>query len=117
VAEHSTTDRATNLGEHAVYRYLEPRPHPWRRQWSLKGRNMTVGQLVYSMRANGMLDDPQAAARTFDLPVEQVREALDYFRRHRALIAQEANEEKRRLIEAGYSLEPKRSAPVEPLSR
>ena len=92
----------------AAYRFLEPRPHPRRRQWWLKGRNVTVGQLVYSMRASGLLGDPEAAARDFDLPVEQVREALDYYGHHRRLIEEEADEEKRRLIEAGYSLEPRR---------
>lgn len=105
-------NQSAHSGASATYRYLEPRLHRWRRQWALKGRNVTVGQLVYSMRASGLLDDPDAAACDFDLPVEQVREALDYYRRHRHLIEAEANEEKRRLIEAGYSLEPQHAASV-----
>ncbi len=59
-------------------------------------------------RAGGWLDDPVGAARNFDLPVAQVREALDYYRRNRSLIEQEAEEEKRWLIEHGASLEPAR---------
>jgi uncharacterized protein (DUF433 family) len=112
MSEKATTSQTVHSGEGAAYRYLEPRPHRWRRQWSLTGRNMTVGQLIYGMRASGLLDDPEAAACDFDLPVEQVREALDYYRRHRQLIEAEADEEKRRLIEAGYSLEPRHAAPV-----
>jgi uncharacterized protein (DUF433 family) len=69
---------------------------------------MTVGQLVYSMRAGGLLDDPEAASRTFDLPAEQVREALEYYRQNRTLIEQEAEEEKRWLVEHGAPLDPAR---------
>jgi uncharacterized protein (DUF433 family) len=90
------------------WRYLRVKPGNWRRQLWLTGRNMTVGQLVYSMRAEGMLDDPEAAAVDFELPVEQVREALEYYRRHRDLIEADADEEKRWLIEQGFDLEPRR---------
>jgi hypothetical protein len=34
------------------WQYLIARPHRWRRQMSIKGRNMTVGQLVSTVRAN-----------------------------------------------------------------
>ncbi len=99
--------RALAAEDAEAYALLERRPDNWRKQLWLKGRNMTVGQLVYSMRANGTLHDPPAAASKFALPEAQVREALSYFRRHRALIEQEAEEEKRWLIEHGYSLEPR----------
>jgi hypothetical protein len=32
-----------------TYRYLEARPHPWRKQLCIKGRNLTVWQLLTSM--------------------------------------------------------------------
>jgi uncharacterized protein (DUF433 family) len=84
------------------YSLLEPHPDNWRKQLWLKGRNMTVGQLVYSMRADDLLDDPVTAARDFALPVEQVRQALDYYRMHRTLVEAEADQEKHWLIEQGF---------------
>lgn len=90
------------------YPLLEPHPDNWRKQLWLKGRNMTVGQLVYSMRASGMLNDPEVAAGNFALPVEQIRQALDYYARHRKLIELEADQEKQRLIERGFILEPRK---------
>jgi len=89
------------------YRYLVAKPDKWRKQLYLKGRNMTVGQLVYSMRANNL--SAEEAAADMDLPVEQVREAQVYYEIHRDLIEREAEEEKRSLLAEGVSLEP---APV-----
>ena len=34
------------------WQYLIARPHRWRRQLCIKGRNITVGQLVSTIRAN-----------------------------------------------------------------
>jgi uncharacterized protein (DUF433 family) len=89
------------------YPLLEARPENWRKQLWLKGRNMSVGQLVYSMRASGVLHDPVAAAANFALPAEQVRQVLDYYHNHRDLIEQDADEEKRWLLDQGHSLEPR----------
>lgn len=76
------------------YRYLVRAPHPWRRQLSLKGWRMTVGQLVGSMRANDMSIEDCASA--FDLAPLAVAEACDYYERNRPLIQAEAAEERRR---------------------
>ena len=89
------------------YRYLVEKPDKWRKQLYLKGRNMTVGQLVYSMRANNL--SAEEAAADMDLPVEQVREAQVYYEIHRDLIEREADEEKQYLLTGGVPLEP---APV-----
>ncbi|MHB8181705.1 MAG: hypothetical protein ACYDDR_12910, partial [Acidithiobacillus ferrivorans] len=75
------------------YRYLVRVRHPWRRQLSLKGRRLTVGQLVAQMEANAM--DLETAAREFDLAPEAVAEALDYAQRNAELLAAEAAEERR----------------------
>ena len=93
--------------EQAVSRwqFLVARPHPWRRQLSIKGRNLTVGQLVSNLRANRLTEEQ--AGEEFDLPLSAIREALDYYRENRALIELEAAEERRRLGERGYALEPK----------
>jgi uncharacterized protein (DUF433 family) len=86
------------------YQYLTARPETGRSQLYLKGRTMTVGQLVYKMRANAM--DAEAAAKDMDLPLAQVKEALAYYETHRDLIESEAAEERRYLEEAGVKLEP-----------
>ena len=77
------------------YRYLVRVRHPWRRQLSLKGRRLTVGQLVAQMESNQM--DVPTAAEEFDLPREAVAEALDYAARNRELLIVEASEERRRV--------------------
>ncbi len=86
------------------WRYLVARPHSWRRQLSVKGRNLTVGQLVSTIQANRL--SPEQASADLDLPLEAIHEALSYFAENRALIDLEAAEERRRLSERGYPLEP-----------
>lgn len=87
------------------WQFLIARPHPWRRQLSIKGRNMTVGQMVSTIRANGYT--PEQASEDLNLPVAAVREALQYHSENRELISMEAAEERRLLAERGYALEPK----------
>ncbi|MBI3971433.1 MAG: hypothetical protein HY332_09100 [Chloroflexi bacterium] len=99
-----TTQAALFNGVEA-YRYLERRPRSWRRQLYLKSRNIAVGQLIYSMRANKQM--PEEAAEDYGLPVEQVQEAILYYERHRDLIEQDAEEERRSLESQGIPLEPR----------
>ena len=82
-----------------VYPHPERRPHPWRKQPYVKGRNLTVGRLVRNMRANG--HSVESAAEDYDLPVEVIREALRYYKRHREEIEQDRAEERRLLVAAG----------------
>jgi len=89
------------------YQHLTARPETGRSQLYLKGRTMTVGQLVYKMRANEL--NAEAAAADMDLPLEQVLEALAYYETHRDLIENEAAEEQCALLASGVDLEP---APV-----
>lgn len=86
------------------YQYLIDRPETGRRQLYLAGRNMTVGQLVYKMRANNL--DAEDAAQDMDLPLEQVKEALVYYETNRDLIESDFAEERRYLEEQGVALEP-----------
>jgi uncharacterized protein (DUF433 family) len=86
------------------YDYLVARSETGYKQLYLKGRNMRVGQLIYTMRANQLSADEAAA--DLDLPLAQVREAELYYHIHRELIEQEADEEKRRLGALGVRLEP-----------
>jgi len=86
------------------YSHLEERAHPWRRQLWLRGRNMTVGQLVATMRANHLT--PEQAAIDLDLPLAQIAEALLYYADHQGLVDQELREDQQRLIARGYAVEP-----------
>jgi uncharacterized protein (DUF433 family) len=90
--------------EQPVYEYLEARSHPWRRQLYLRGRNMTVGQLVATMNANRL--SPEEAAEDMDLPLAQVQEALAYYEAHSDLVNSELREEKCYLQAKGYLVEP-----------
>ena len=90
------------LFEH--YQYLAARPQTGRNQLYLKGRNMTVGQLVYKMRANEL--STEQAAEDMELPEMEVREALAYYQTHRELIETEMEEEKHYLLSQGVDLEP-----------
>jgi len=87
------------------YQYLVTRPEKERNQLYLKGRNMTVGQLVYKMRANQL--SVEQAAEDMDLPVRQVMEAIAYYQIHRDLIESEMEEEKQYLLSEGVELEPR----------
>lgn len=78
------------------HRYLVARPHPWRRQLYLKGRNITVGQLAATIKANHL--SPEEAAEDMDLPLEQVCEALAYYDLHRDLVDMELREEASRVV-------------------
>ena len=79
--------------EGETYRFLERRPHPWRKELWVVGRNMTVGHLLYHMRANKFT--AEEAAEDFELPLELVHEALLYYLRHKDLIEADVNEERR----------------------
>jgi uncharacterized protein (DUF433 family) len=86
------------------YQYLVDRPETGRRQFYLAGRNMTVGQLVYKMRANDL--SAEEAARDMDIPLGQIKEALVYYETNRDLIETEIEEERRLLKGQGVALEP-----------
>ena len=87
------------------YQYLVTRPEKGRKQPYLKGRTMTVGQLVYKMRANQL--SIEQAAEDMDLPAKQVMEAVAYYQTHRDLIESEMDEEKQYLLSQGVELEPR----------
>lgn len=90
------------LFEH--YRYLVARPDKASAQPYLKGRNMTVGQLVYKMRANEL--GPEQASADMDLPLEQVLESLAFYSTHQPLVDSEMAEVKQVLLSQGVALEP-----------
>jgi uncharacterized protein (DUF433 family) len=101
----TTKTRSTIAAEDGeTYHHLEQRPHPWRKQRYIKGRNMTVAHVVYRMRANHWT--PEEAAEQFGLPLAQIREALVYYQRHRDVVEQDQAEERRRIEARGYVIDP-----------
>jgi uncharacterized protein (DUF433 family) len=88
--------------EQNSYRYLEWRPHRWRKTPYIKGRRIWVWHLLEQMWANNMT--PEEIAQDFGLPVEAVYEALDYYEKHRELLEAEVEEERRRLREHGINV-------------
>jgi uncharacterized protein (DUF433 family) len=86
------------------WRYLVVRPHPRRKQLTIPGRNLTVGQLVSTIRANRY--SVEEAASNLELPQEVIEEALVYYEENRDLIEAEAAAERHWLAERGYPLEP-----------
>ena len=74
------------------WRFLVRRQHPWRKQLYVKGRNLTARQLVGSIKANGF--DENKAAENYHLPVEAIREALDYVDKNLDLLAAESEIER-----------------------
>jgi len=93
---------ASTQTEHAAsgYSHLVERPQSWRRQLYLQGRNMSVGQLVATMRANGLSAQEEAA--DLHIPIAHIQEALSYYELHHDLIDAELREDRRYLQEKGY---------------
>ena len=78
------------------YQWLEPKPDKQStKQWGIKGRNMTVWNLVAKIVVRDV--PPEEMARRFDLPLEVVQEALDYYCANKEWIDAEVDEEGRQL--------------------
>ena len=91
--------------EFIPYKHLEARSHPWRRQLYIKGRNMTVWQLVSGILTNK--ETPDEAAENYELPLETIAEALLYCIENWELIQAEREEEWQRLVAKGIIREDK----------
>ena len=61
---------------------------------------MTVWHLIATMRIER--ETPDHAAKNFGLPLEAVREAMDYYTRHKDIVEADTKEEKRILVEEFY---------------
>jgi uncharacterized protein (DUF433 family) len=77
VGPHSDISRLPRETPVEPWKHLVARRHPWRKQLFLKGRNMTVRQLVGTVNANKFSEEQ--AATDLGLPVEAIREAFAYF--------------------------------------
>jgi hypothetical protein len=81
------------LRPESSYVFLIQRPHRWRKQLSFKGRRLTVGQFLATMRIEGWT--AERAAEEFDLPIEAALEAIAYGDEFRNLIDAETAEDAR----------------------
>jgi uncharacterized protein (DUF433 family) len=79
-----------------TYQWLEPKPYKkLTKQLGIKGRNMLVWHLVADIVVRDR--SPEYVAANFELPVEAVREALDYYYANKEWIDAEVDEEGREL--------------------
>jgi hypothetical protein len=88
----------------APWKYLVRRPHPWRTQLYLQGRNMTARQLVGAIRANEL--NEEKASEHYRLPVEAIREAMTYVEESKQLLEYEAQIEQLMLKKESFSRAP-----------
>jgi uncharacterized protein (DUF433 family) len=70
--------------------WLVVREHPWRRQFWIKGRRLTAGDLARTVEIEGW--DAERAAHEFDIPLEAVEKALRYLAANRDLVLAEERE-------------------------
>src|SRR5574341_592990 len=90
--EISATTASMSQPAVAVYRYLMRQPSHWLRQAFFLGRpKLPVSRVVEAMHANQQ--SIEEVAQDWQLPVEAVKEALDYYQRFRDVIEADAAEE------------------------
>jgi uncharacterized protein (DUF433 family) len=70
------------------YQFLESRPGSNYRQLFVKGRKIRA-EILYHMTVDSEPRTPEEVARDFRLPVEAVREAIEYSIRNQKLLREE----------------------------
>jgi uncharacterized protein (DUF433 family) len=84
------------MSTETTYQWLEPKPSKkFTRQWGIKGRNMTVWNLVADVVVSDWTMEEVAEDR--DLPLAAVQEALDYYYANKEWIDAEVEATGRRL--------------------
>jgi uncharacterized protein (DUF433 family) len=94
-----------NTTEVEDWQYLVARTHPWRRQLYIKGRKLLASTVWQDMMPNEM--SPEQAAENWDLPLSAIYEVIRYCENHQELLMMEAEEERYRLEQKGFSIESK----------
>ncbi len=74
------------------YQHLEPRPGSNYRQLFLKGRRIRAAVVHEAVHGSDPYT-PEEFAHAYDVPLEAVREALDYVAHHLSLIEAERDRE------------------------
>lgn len=83
--------------ENNGYKWLEFKPHPWKRTPEIKGTGINVGTLFIQYNAWGCYKNLEELADDRDLPLEAVQEAYDWYSKNRDLVTEECIEERKRL--------------------
>lgn len=83
------------MKQHLDYHYLESRPDSHYRQLWVKGRHIRA-EVLYRLTVGVEPRTAEEVAQDYDLPVEAVREAVDYAVHNQELLqAERAREEER----------------------
>lgn len=93
------------MSSQVPYQHLESRSRSNYRQLWIKGRHIRA-EVLYRLTIGTEPRTPEKVAQDYDLPVEAVYEAIDYARRHQALLAAERNRETSRMKTLGLDQPP-----------
>jgi uncharacterized protein (DUF433 family) len=87
------------------YHHLECRPSPQYHQLWIKGRHIRA-EVLYRCTVGAEARTPEEVAQDYDLPVEAVREAIDYAVHNQALLQAERAREENRVKRLGLDKPP-----------
>jgi uncharacterized protein (DUF433 family) len=93
------------MATHVQYRYLEPRPRSYYRQLWVKGRHIRA-EVLYRLTLGVEPRTPEEIAHDYALPVEVVREAIDYAVHNQELLEAERTREACRMKQLGLDRSP-----------
>ena len=82
--------------------YLVEQAHPWKKQLFVKGRKLPAATVWTGVLVNKLTHEE--AADNWDLPIDAIREIVEYCENHQALLEMEAAEERRRLEQKGIDV-------------
>ena len=87
------------------YEHLESRPGSNYKQLWVKGRHMRA-EVLYRFTVGPEPRTPEEIADDYDLPLDVIREAIDYSVRHKDLLDAERAREEERMRSAGLDRPP-----------
>lgn len=93
------------MATHVPYQHLETRPRSHYRQLWVKGRHIRA-EVLYRLTVGLEPHTPEEVAQDYDLPIEAVKEAIDYAVRNQKLLDTERAREKARLEQLGLDKPP-----------
>jgi len=85
------------------WQYLEKNPDSWRKQLFIKGRNIKASTIWLDMLLNGFT--PEELAEDKGVPLEAVKEAIQYCQENQQLLEEEALEEYLELEKKGIIID------------
>src|SRR5262245_50686153 len=95
----------TSMSQRVEYRYLESHPSSQYHQLWIKGRHIRA-EVLYRCTIGAEARTPEEVAQDYDLPVEAVREAIDYAIHNQELLQAERKREEDRVKRLGLDKPP-----------